>query len=501
MERSHAPAATETPAVAAPEALIAAAGGVEVVLALQKTAGNRAVGRLLQREAMPRMAGQPLGRLEIIADVGAVSAQLVASAELVPPEARPGAFDGYATRFHAIARAATATTVVAIVRDAEGRFHAFDTGHVVPGRGAPETMRPRDVRVSPVASSGWSIVDWARLHERETGGDRARLAARASALALRYRRAAATVRSGEALLADTHLNAEQRSATEAALIRDRAQLTSSAPSCNRSMTASARISSASRRCSSRPRPAARGPGFRCRRARGGDRRDRPCRPDDVRARRPGEAGMSYRLPTGEHDATPAFGLAVSSELLESGDQAGAVGTLAHEATHYAHAQQAADLQRTWQRERAARRTTLEFRPWLRSRHLPPEELALVEEAIGGDQQGTQLLAYAEGFCASFHLRVPRPDPPADWFGQLDGVARHWAGRRSPVARALLARLRTYYVDGLDRAHQDLLDRWIDDGLARPPATGDDAGDAFAATTCSKRSAGCGSPLDAVAQRL
>lgn len=142
-----------------------------LLVSLQRTAGNAAVSRLMasgppvvQRRILKEFAPKPVAEMELTRDGEPywVTA-MVAALELAPPGQDAATFDGYSDSLVATMAGKRSKWITVVVRDAPAdgteRYHTFETFT----RLLPTTFEGTIIPYSPLGSE--QVVGWPRLNE------------------------------------------------------------------------------------------------------------------------------------------------------------------------------------------------------------------------------------------------------------------------------------------------------------------------------------------------
>ena len=409
-------------------------GPASGILALQGLAGNQAVvsmlraqGRVVQREPMRAALGTKLGWVSSPNEP--VGTALSAISEYVPPGQRAGAFAGFKGEYAATLFARNQATVCAVAKDAEGRFHVFDTG--LPGGSFPGStgragnmsLKRDDLRKAPHIR----VIRWMNLGERFQFGRWARLRGEAIKARKRYREASQNQR------------VQQRRAAERVYV----ELLMEVYGVERSEVHVA--SSAS-----------------------------DLVPDKINFDLDlGSHGQTEptSLPKSRDQEAPAGTIAIGPSALTASSPFAAQGTLIHEETHLAHHERARALWEKWRRSRT-RRT---FSDWLKTQSVSAVdyELAVEKATIRtetdpagrtieiGETANSEALAHLADFAYTYQRVDPQSQAAREAFLDLStspsprarGVAEWWINADDAVKKNVIESLRAYYQKGMDKEHR------------------------------------------------
>jgi hypothetical protein len=196
----------------------------------------------------------------------------------------------------------------------------------------------------------------------------------------------------------------------------------------------------------------------------------------------GETGFvdgqgAYRgseLPRSADGPLPKIAIMLGPKAFHHGKD-GALGTLRHEMKHAEHLQLMIDRLAKWRQSGKGG----SFDSWVdRQKGIGKVERSLLEGERKGNTANTEVLAYAEGFINTFHLRHPAPSvemavdyPPAMY--ELRRMGEEYAKADATAKTAAMDRLRDYIKTVLTADERASLKGWLA-FLLNPPA-GADAG--------------------------
>ena len=180
------------------------------------------------------------------------------------------------------------------------------------------------------------------------------------------------------------------------------------------------------------------------------------------------------LPRSASGPLPKIAIMLGPKAFHHGKD-GALGTLRHEMKHAEHFQAMIDRLAKW-RESAKGGS---FDAWVdREKGIGKLERSLLEGERKGNTANTEVLAYAEGFINTFHLRHPAlttamaiDAPPA--LMELRRAGEKYALADASAKTAAMERLRDYIKTVLTGAERADLKAWLN-FLLNPPAGGDPA---------------------------
>jgi hypothetical protein len=179
------------------------------------------------------------------------------------------------------------------------------------------------------------------------------------------------------------------------------------------------------------------------------------------------------LPRSADGGLPRIAIMLGPKAFHNGKD-GALGTLRHEMKHAEHFQLMIDRVAKW---RASGKGG-SFDTWVdRQKGIGKVEQSLLHGERAGNTANTEVLAYAEGFINTFHLRHPAPSvqmavdyPPAMY--ELRRMGEEYAKADAAVKTAALDRVRDYIKTVLTAVERASLMGWLT-FLLNPPA-GDDS---------------------------
>ena len=438
-----------------------AGGAAYPLLALQRTIGNRRVGRLLQRRQMMvqrdplparSVRGVNLGHFEIVATEGVLP--MVGTTEVVQAGDRAGTFRGFPTRYEALSLALLQNGYTAIVRDPGGQFHVLNVAESSPVEDEVRSVPNRSVAgftvlrfVNPLIPTPASVIHGEMpMRPEDTWAGRV---ARAQELRTNYYSRGQTGLQGQMADAFRSLAADAFNVPPSEInILFRSRDTSSPDRINIMLDPSVEAGGTS------------GIG--------------------QRALPPGQAAPPFGLRPGESAAQQRPFLWVSADSFDASGPDRARAVLRHEASHSGTTERVRELMETWQGQGEP---AGDFWAWLqqqrRLRNGGPHQVTQADMQLALArlyQQSDEPLACAARFTAEYH-HVPAGQINEDTFGEVRYMLANWVsagegmpGRGVPPLRdEAMRRLRVYYREELDAAHRTAFDGWVD-GL---PAGGDE----------------------------
>ena len=382
----------------------------------------------LQRRPIPRFEGTPLGELTVQSRVATYTHNLVAEREVVPPLEAVDSFGGFATQSAARSAAQRHPNIVAIIRDRDGLFHGFDTQF------PPITQDPdTHVQIIPFELRQGQVVEWVNVEESQPDQQVwERRADSAHSLYQHYRMADGDDRQRlRQAAAEAYVSLMMAAL---AVPRDQIYIV----------------------------------------PRGGDRRPGMINFDIDMSGANGEAGIAGSLPATRTGEAPPVTLTLGVGAIRRGGSGSIPSrasimtniTYRHEAAHVEHAQLAIDLRQQW-RESGA---TTSFEDWLRQQqrrgHISRMDYDLALEQVRGGEHATQTVAYLEGFITGFQ-QLPVDTVDAYLFGQLGGMASHWAWAGHELNDRTITALENYYCRVMDNAHRDRFSNFVDQQAGNP----------------------------------
>jgi hypothetical protein len=390
---------------------------VHALIALQHSAGNRRVGRLLRKPV-----GAALG--SVLGHAGPAGDPLRARSEYVPRGQRPGRFEGFMGEYAATVHARRQRTACVVVKDADARFHVLDTGRPA-GSLAAATAAPR-------RTGGLTVVRWMNLSDEFDPLVWARK--RGAAIDARQR-----LRSPPAFE-----KAPSRQAVEQVYVDLLAYTFGVEPGdIHVARSATDRVAGKIN--------------------------------FDLDLASLGTTDP-HMLPADRHAAVPEAALVIGPTGATQVASALVQGTLLHEEVHLRHNRRAIELWSRW--ARSARRR--DFGQWLEDQPLTRAEreltldLRATRRRKGGHDvwealstAGTEALGYAAKFMFAFHEVVPGTD--AVKIALLDlsnpvpgggGVAEYWINAQPAVQKLVLDQLGAYYRNALSDAHRRVLAAFV-----------------------------------------
>ena len=180
------------------------------------------------------------------------------------------------------------------------------------------------------------------------------------------------------------------------------------------------------------------------------------------------------LPRSADGGLPRIAIMLGPKAFQSGKD-GALGTLRHEMKHAEHFQLMIDRLAKWRQSGKGG----SFDSWVdREKGIGKLERSLLQGERAGNTANTEVLAYAEGFINTFHLRHPAPSvqmavdyPPAMYELRRLGVV--YAKADATARTAALDRVSDYVKTVLTADERASLKGWLT-FLLNPPAGGDAA---------------------------
>ena len=180
------------------------------------------------------------------------------------------------------------------------------------------------------------------------------------------------------------------------------------------------------------------------------------------------------LPRSASGPLPKIAIMLGPKAFHHGKD-GALGTLRHEMKHAEHFQTMIDRLAKWRESGKGG----SFDAWVdREKGIGKLERSLLEGERKGNTANTEVLAYAEGFINTFHLRHPALttamaiDPPPALM-ELRRAGEKYALADASAKTAAMERLRDYIKTVLTGAERADLKAWLN-FLLNPPAGGDAA---------------------------
>jgi hypothetical protein len=178
------------------------------------------------------------------------------------------------------------------------------------------------------------------------------------------------------------------------------------------------------------------------------------------------------LPRGASGPLPKIAIMLGPKAFHHGKD-GALGTLRHEMKHAEHFQTMIDRLAKWRESGKGG----SFDGWVdREKGIGKLERSLLEGERKGNTANTEVLAYAEGFINTFHLRHPALttamaiDPPPAMM-ELRRAGEKYAIADASAKTAAMDRLRDYIQTVLTGAERADLKAWLN-FLLNPPAGAD-----------------------------
>jgi hypothetical protein len=372
----------------------------ERVLALQRTAGNRAV---VQRLALtpPGKVGEVLLGLDGLH----VSASAAATREIALGESSAAGFDGYATVQEAAIAAGSSANVGVVVVDGAGRFHAYETD-------LPPVSSALYVGAVPFVLGAGRVVRWTHL---TSPGDPSSTAERLKAARdLTHRKDA----EGRAAAARAHL---------------------------RLLTVDVGLAASDVHDST-----------------GGKALPGKVSFDLDHTDSAAHAGVAGALPADRTSSLPEPTLEVGPRAFSNLPELRA--TLLHEFSHQNHAALAIAALRQWRAAggKSSFETWLKGRH--KAGAFQDVQYAIIREQVTPHAESTESLSYLRGFLASYHLRdldeVGTGEvADAFLFRSLGDLAGEWLRAAHAVQDEVLRQLLDYR-SALPEAHRSRLDEYV-----------------------------------------
>jgi len=368
----------------------------------------------IQCKALPEVVGTPLAEFTM----GKISSKIRANAEIVPGGEEPGKFGGFNTETEAVVTGHRLPSTTAIIKDADTRFHVFDT------RIGPFNPRESKFSIAPYVTTGkaYEFVKWVNLlSESKPSGSWSERAAKASDLRKEYKSSAGTDQQAK------------REAAEQAYVN----LLIEALGLD---TADIHIV----------------------------RSDGP-KPEVLNfdLDLSGAAGLGglASLPTTREGPKPESTLTLGPESIFPDSPVLTQMVFFHEATHTAHATRGTELLQKWR----ATKTKQSFEDWLKTKRtgkgISESEYELTVEKTKKSSTSTETLAYLAGFMAAFHL-LPVEQTETPLVREFGGMALNWPLAGHEIQDRAVHDLEQYYCTQMDDAHRVRFDKYVADNAKK-----------------------------------
>jgi hypothetical protein len=388
---------------------------------LQRLAGNAALSDLLsvqreasaatvprvQRQAVPALARSHLGYVSLRFGGIPVEADIFAEREVAPPGQVPGRFDGFATEDEAARLARLHSNVTAVIRDAGGKYHVFDTKW-------PTLSGLADgYAVMPSVADGHQVVRWVNLVPGAPEKSWTRRVEQAQGLFRRYQVTRdGTVRSAaEEIFRELTEQGMAVGPEEVHVVR-----------------------------SGNPVP--------------GKYNFDIDIGDEARA----HGGVTGDVPTTLEGPLPEPTLTLGPLAFDQRSPLGTYATVRHELEHVKHATLAIEWVGKWRQAMEGRPSPEEFKPWLKTQlrrgRIPKLDYDIVSEETSeaGGSANTECLGYLAGFTASYHMMGADLDDLV-LFKSITEIAQEWHGANHAVHAVVVSTLKGYVDDVMDDEHR------------------------------------------------
>jgi hypothetical protein len=373
------------------------------LLALQRTAGNHATGRMLARS--PLAPPGPVG--EVTAGIPLFDYETKSEAKAVREIALgPAAgFAGFETEQEAVVAASGSERIGVVVADGEGRFHAYETD-------LEPVWGPLFQRVSKYEIRGGRVVRWTHL---DTPGD---AASYADQIRLAYHLARFPDKHEEARRLFMNL-------LQSAVGLDASEVHDSTDG------------------EALPGKVSFNLGY-----------------EDANA----HAGIVGKLPSDRETPLPEPTLEVGP--LSFTTLTALRATVLHELAHVNHAVRAIEAVKQWRATTTDGKFLTWLAREQKKRRIDAVDFAVIKEEVEGGTENTESLAYLVSFTAAYHLEdvagLPADDEVIDeklLFGKLGQLADEWPRADHAVQEHVLEQL-IAYRDSLDTTHRERFARYV-----------------------------------------
>jgi hypothetical protein len=368
----------------------------------------------IHRKALPEVVGTPLAEFTM----GKFSFKIRAETEIVPGGEEPGKFGGFNTETEAVVTGHRLTSTTAIIKDADMRFHVFDTGI------GPFDPKESKFSMAPYVTTGkvYEFVKWVNLlTESKPSGSWSERAAKASDLRKEYKSSAGSEQQAK------------REAAEQAYVN--------------LLIEALGLDSADIHIV---------------------RGDSP-KPDvlNFNLDLSGVAGLGglATLATTREGPKPEPTLTLGPESIFPDSPVLTQMIFFHEATHTAHATRETELLQKWRGTKTKQR----FEDWLKAKKsgkkISESEYELTAEKINKGSTSTETLAYLAGFMAAFHL-LPVEQTETPLVREFGGMALNWPLAGRAIQDRVVHDLQQYYCAQMDDAHRVRFDKYVADNATK-----------------------------------
>ena len=150
--------------------------------------------------------------------------------------------------------------------------------------------------------------------------------------------------------------------------------------------------------------------------------------------------FDMKLPAQREGALPTVAVLLGPHAFDAANKASTVGVLRHELEHAFHNRLALNWLKAWREDAKAGKTS--FLGWLEKKKLPPADLALVRERVGGTRINTEALGNLEQFITQFPFEGADADKLAHGaYYELEDAAGLWVDADAAVQQEVIARLK------------------------------------------------------------
>jgi hypothetical protein len=162
----------------------------------------------------------------------------------------------------------------------------------------------------------------------------------------------------------------------------------------------------------------------------------------------GQTGYLYdgkfniTLPAQREGTVPTVALILGPLAFDASNKASTLGVLRHELEHAFHGRLALNWLKAWREDESRVAKKQSFLEWLEKKKLPPADLALVRERVGGTKANTEALGNLEQFITQLPFEGADADKLAHpAYPELEDTARFWAHSDTAVRQEIVARLK------------------------------------------------------------